>query len=81
MKKLSFLVTLLAVAVAVPLSIGSSHREAPKLLKDPTADNTDIWAFTASDAPGSRSSPTGSRSPIRPAGPTSTRWTRTPVTT
>jgi hypothetical protein len=53
MKKLSFLVTLLAVAVAVPLSIGSSHREAPKLLKDPTADNTDIWAFTASDAPGS----------------------------
>src|SRR3712207_5595029 len=53
MKKLSFLAALLAVAVAVPLSIGSSHREAPKILKDPTADNTDVYAFTAADAPGS----------------------------
>jgi hypothetical protein len=53
MKKLSFLAALLAVAIAVPLSIGSSHREAPKILKDPTADNTDVWAFTAPDAPGS----------------------------
>ena len=53
MKRLSFLAALLAVAVAVPLSIGSSHREAPNILKDPTADNTDVWAFTAPDAPGS----------------------------
>jgi hypothetical protein len=53
MKKLAFLAALLAVAVAVPLSIGSSHREAPRILKDPTADNTDVWAFTAPDAPGS----------------------------
>ena len=53
MKRLSFLAALLAVAVAVPLSIGSSHREAPRILKDPTADNTDVWAFTAPDAPGS----------------------------
>ncbi|HEY6775982.1 MAG TPA: DUF4331 domain-containing protein [Thermoleophilaceae bacterium] len=53
MKKLSILAALLAVAVAVPLSIGSSHREAPKILKDPTADNTDTYAFTAPDAPGS----------------------------
>ena len=53
MKRLSFLAALLAVAVAVPLSIGSSHREAPRILKDPTADNTDVWAFTAADAPGS----------------------------
>ena len=53
MKRLSFLAALLAVAVAVPLSIGSSHREAPKILKDPTADNTDVWAYTAPDAPGS----------------------------
>ena len=52
MKRLSFLAALLAVAVAVPLSIGSSHREAPNILKDPTADNTDVWAFTAPDAPG-----------------------------
>jgi hypothetical protein len=53
MKRLSFVAALLAVAVAVPLSIGSSHREAPRILKDPTADNTDVWAFTAADAPGS----------------------------
>jgi hypothetical protein len=53
MKRLSFLAALLAVAVAVPLSIGSSHREAPRILKDPTADNTDVWAYTAPDAPGS----------------------------
>jgi hypothetical protein len=53
MKKLSILAALLAVAVAVPLSIGSSHREAPNILKDPTADNTDVWAYTAADAPGS----------------------------
>jgi hypothetical protein len=53
MKRLSFLAALLAVAVAVPLSIGSSHREAPRILKDPTADNTDTYAFTAPDAPGS----------------------------
>ncbi|HEV3376517.1 MAG TPA: DUF4331 domain-containing protein [Thermoleophilaceae bacterium] len=53
MKRLSFLAALLAVAVAVPLTIGSSHREAPRILKDPTADNTDVWAFTAPDAPGS----------------------------
>ncbi|MBD0283430.1 MAG: DUF4331 domain-containing protein [Thermoleophilaceae bacterium] len=51
MKKLAFLAALLAAAVAVPLSIGSSHREAPRILKDPTADNTDVWAFTAPDAP------------------------------
>src|SRR5688500_17972169 len=53
MKKLALLAALLAVAVAVPLSIGSSHRETPNILKDPTGDNTDVWAYTASDAPGS----------------------------
>ena len=53
MKRLAILAALLAVGVVVPLSIGSSHREAPRILKDPTADNTDVWAFTAKDAPGS----------------------------
>ena len=53
MKRLAILAALLAVGVVVPLSIGSSHREAPRILKDPTADNTDVWAFTAPDAPGS----------------------------
>ena len=53
MKRLAILAALLAVGVVVPLSIGSSHREAPRILKDPTADNTDVWAFTAPDAPSS----------------------------
>jgi hypothetical protein len=44
---------LAAGSLAVGLAPGSSHREAPKILKDPTADNTDVYAFTAPDAPGS----------------------------
>ncbi|MFY9265583.1 MAG: DUF4331 domain-containing protein [Solirubrobacterales bacterium] len=40
----------IALAVAVPLSIGSSHREAPLSSIDPTGDNTDVYAFTAEDA-------------------------------
>src|SRR5438045_1765799 len=34
------------------MSSGSSHREAPNTAKDPTADDTDVYAFTANDAPG-----------------------------
>src|SRR5438874_3444399 len=41
-----------AVLVAVAMSIGSSHREAPNTALDPTADDTDVYAFTANDAPG-----------------------------
>src|SRR6478672_1975712 len=44
---------LAAGSLAVTVSPGSSHREAPKILADPTADNTDVYAFTAPDAPGS----------------------------
>src|SRR6188472_133534 len=40
-----------AALVAVTGVFGSSHREAPGILKDPTADNTDVYAFTAPDAP------------------------------
>jgi hypothetical protein len=43
---------LAAGALAVSGVLGSSHREAPGILKDPTADNTDVYAFTAPDAPG-----------------------------
>ena len=43
---------LVAVGVAAVLSFGSSHREAPNILLDPTGDNTDTYAFTAKDAPG-----------------------------
>jgi hypothetical protein len=51
MKRLSIVAALLAIVVAVPLSIGSSHREAPLTSIDPTADDTDVYAYTAKDAP------------------------------
>ena len=44
---------LVAGSLAVTGGFGSSHREAPNILKDPTADNTDVWAYTAPDTPGS----------------------------
>ena len=44
---------LAAGALVVSSGVGSSHREAPGILGDPTADNTDLYAFTAPDAPGS----------------------------
>ncbi len=44
---------LAASALAVTLGVGSSHREAPQIMLDPSADNTDVYAFTAKDAPGS----------------------------
>jgi hypothetical protein len=52
MQKLSIAAALVAVGIAVPLSLGSSHREAPNVMLDPAADNTDTYAFTANDAPG-----------------------------
>jgi Domain of unknown function (DUF4331) len=42
---------LTAGALVATGALGSSHREAPNILKDPTADNTDVYAFTAPDAP------------------------------
>ncbi|MEO7295341.1 MAG: DUF4331 domain-containing protein [Candidatus Limnocylindria bacterium] len=42
----------LAMALLVPAAIrGSSHREAPLIAKDPTADNTDLYAFVNRDDP------------------------------
>ena len=52
MKRLSIIAAVAAVAIAVPLSFGSSHREAPNIMLDPAADNTDVYAFTAKNAPG-----------------------------
>src|ERR1700750_2771974 len=40
-----------AGALAVTLSSGASPREAPLSSIDPTADDTDIYAFKAADAP------------------------------
>jgi hypothetical protein len=50
MKRLFFAAILAAAAIAVSLSFGSSHREAPLTALDPTADDTDVYAFTAPDA-------------------------------
>ncbi len=46
----ALLAALAASAFAVSLSFGSSHREAPSIALDPTADNTDLYAFKANDA-------------------------------
>jgi hypothetical protein len=53
MKKLSLLAALAAVLVAVGVSVGSSHREAPQAITDPTGDWTDTYFFTPADEPGS----------------------------
>ncbi|MEA2312720.1 MAG: hypothetical protein QOE28_2688 [Solirubrobacteraceae bacterium] len=56
MRKLAIAVPLAAAlaagAIAVSPGSGSSHREAPLTALDPTADDTDLYAFTAADAPG-----------------------------
>jgi uncharacterized protein DUF4331 len=57
MRKLSVLVAALVAALAagalvVTFGLGSSHREAPLTALDPTADDTDVYAFVANDAPG-----------------------------
>src|SRR3954451_3051755 len=48
----ALLAALAASVLVVTLSNGSSHREAPLTSMDPTADDTDVYAFTAKDAPG-----------------------------
>jgi hypothetical protein len=53
MRKLLLAASVIAACVvAVPLAISSSHREAPGISLDPSADNTDTYAWTAKDAPG-----------------------------
>ena len=42
---------LAALALTVSIAASSSHREAPNIALDPSADNTDVYAFTANDAP------------------------------
>jgi hypothetical protein len=42
----------LLLSIALPSAIlGSSHREAPLISEDPTADNTDLYAFVSPDDP------------------------------
>ncbi len=50
MRRTALIAAMIAAAIAVPLSFGSSHREAPLTSIDPTADDTDLYAFTANDA-------------------------------
>jgi hypothetical protein len=42
---------LAALVLVVATGSGSSHREAPLTSLDPTGDDTDLYAFTANDAP------------------------------
>jgi hypothetical protein len=49
----ALMAALLAAVMVAAGVFGSSHREAPEILTDPTADNTDVYAFTAKDAPSS----------------------------
>jgi hypothetical protein len=51
-KLLIALAAIAAAAIAVTVAVGSSHREAPGTMLDPSADDTDLYAFTAKDAPG-----------------------------
>jgi hypothetical protein len=44
------LAALAAIAIA-STSLASSHREAPLISEDPTADNTDLYAFVSPDRP------------------------------
>src|SRR5213596_930539 len=48
----TLLAALAAGVLAVVPGSGSSHREAPLTSLDPTGDDTDVYAFTADNAPG-----------------------------
>ena len=51
MRKYAIAAAMAAAAIAVPVGVGSSHREAPLSSQDPTGDETDVYAFTAANAP------------------------------
>ena len=41
----SFLAALMTLATTTPIALAASHREAPLIALDPTADLTDVYAF------------------------------------
>jgi hypothetical protein len=41
----------LGLLLAAPAALASSHREAPLITEDPTADSTDLYAFISPDGP------------------------------
>lgn len=53
MKKIALFVVAVAslIGTQMPPGKASSHREAPLISQDPTADNTDLYAFVSQDAP------------------------------
>jgi hypothetical protein len=59
MRRIALLGALVAAALAAVLvrgsapddGVASSHREAPLISEDPTADNTDVYAFVSPDKP------------------------------
>ena len=59
MRRIALLGALVAAALAAVLvhgsepdaGVASSHREAPLISEDPTADNTDVYAFVSPDRP------------------------------
>ena len=53
MKKIALFVVAVASLIGIQMLPGkaSSHREAPLISQDPTADNTDLYAFVSQDAP------------------------------
>ena len=49
--KHAFAATLAFIGLAAAgTSLAASHREAPLIALDPTADNTDVYAFVSYDA-------------------------------
>ena len=79
---LTLMAAIAAGILAVSLSFGSSHREAPGTMLDPTADDTDVYAFTADDAPGALTVVANwIPSRIRPAGPNFYRFDDRATTT
>jgi Domain of unknown function (DUF4331) len=55
MRRPAVLILALTAAIAAGLLVAmgafsSSHREAPRIMLDPSADNTDVYAYTAPDA-------------------------------
>jgi len=50
-RALLIVAALAALALTVSIAASSSHREAPNIMLDPAADNTDVYAWTADDAP------------------------------
>jgi hypothetical protein len=56
-------------AATTPAAAGNlSDREAPRIMLDPSADNTDVYAFSTQDAPGKLTAAAGWVSLQNPAG-------------